>query len=155
LYDLARKRANVGSTVTANLSFVSDSAQTQPDKLSSGGFGNRTAEACLADAWRAYKTEDRSARLLDELANRQILEDAFLDLSETEMIRVQYLLGRFDVSDLFGFFLPGHSEKPIEVVARNGAFGRHRRHLLEPAKFGHRLLVSVLGHPRLLDLLLE
>ena len=51
--------------------------------------------------------------------------------------------------------VPRHRDEPVEVVARDGGFGRHRRHRLEPLQLVDRLPLDVLRHPRLFDLLLQ
>ena len=53
------------------------------------------------------------------------------------------------------FLCHGHRDQPVEVVARDGRFGRHRRHRLEPLQLLDRLLGDLLGHLRLFDLLLQ
>ena len=45
--------------------------------------------------------------------------------------------------------------QPVEIVARDGRLGRHRRHRLEALQLLDGLLLDLLGHPRLFDLLLE
>jgi hypothetical protein len=58
LNDLTGQRANVGATMTANLSFIAHAAQRQAHKLATGGAGDRFAETRLADSRRADKAED-------------------------------------------------------------------------------------------------
>ena len=50
---------------------------------------------------------------------------------------------------------PGHGNQPVEVVARDGRLGRHRRHGLEPFQLLHRLLLDLARHAALFDLLAE
>src|SRR6185437_2063468 len=93
---------------------------------------------------RSDKAEDRSFRILHELAHGEELEDALLDLLKAVVVIVQHLLSVVDGANFFGALLPRHCEKPIEVVARNGRLGGHRGHRLELLQ----LLDSLLLHFR-------
>ena len=63
--------------------------------------------------------------------------------------------GALEIAALLGLLVPGHGDQPVEVVARDGGFRRHRRHRLEPLQLLDRLLLDLLGHLRLFDLLLQ
>ena len=54
-----------------------------------------------------------------------------------------------------GLLAPRERQQPVEVVAHDGGFGRHRRHRLQLLQFGVRLLAGLLGELGLLDALLE
>ena len=64
LDDLSGQRADVGATMTANLSFVTDAAQRKAHKLSASCARNRFSQTRLADSRRADKTENRAFRIL-------------------------------------------------------------------------------------------
>ena len=64
-------------------------------------------------------------------------------------------LGGREVLALARLLGPGHGDQPVEVVARDGGLGRHRRHGLEALELLERLLLGVLGHAGLLDLLAQ
>ena len=66
--------------MTADLGFVMNAAERKPDKLSSRRVGDRFSERSFANARRADKTKDRSLRILDQLANGEKFQNAFLDL---------------------------------------------------------------------------
>ena len=51
--------------------------------------------------------------------------------------------------------MPRHRDQPVEVVARDGRFGGHRRHRFQALQLLDRLLLDVLRHLRLFDLLLQ
>src|SRR5262245_54518089 len=55
LDDLSRKRADVGSPMSADLGFVAHAAQGNAYELSPDGFGDRPAERSFADARRSNK----------------------------------------------------------------------------------------------------
>ena len=95
LDDAAGHRADIGSAVTADLRLIAHAAQRHPVKLAAHGPGDGLAERGLADAGRTDKTEDRSLGGLVQLAHRQILENALLDLVEAVMILVKHFLWHF------------------------------------------------------------
>ena len=50
---------------------------------------------------------------------------------------------------------PGHLDEPVDVVANDGRFRRHRRHQLQLVELRRRLLLRVLRHAGGFDALLE
>ena len=93
LDDLARQCADVGAAMAANFSFIAHAAQRHANKLAAGGLGDRHSQRRLADSRRSNEAEDRALGILHQLAHREILEDALLDLFQPEVIFVQDLLG--------------------------------------------------------------
>ena len=89
LDDVAGQGADVGAPVAADLGLVVHAAQADAHELATHGAGDRLAERGLADARRADEAQDRRLAFGRQLAHRQILDDALLDLLETEMIVVQ------------------------------------------------------------------
>ena len=155
LDDLAGEGADVGAAMAADLRLVAHAAERQPDELAVHRARDRLGQRGLADARRAGEGEDRRLRLLDERADGEELEDAVLDLLEAVVVLVEDLLGALEIAALLRLLVPGHGDQPVEVVARDGRFGRHRRHRLEPLQLLDRLLLDLLGHLRLFDLLLQ
>ena len=64
-------------------------------------------------------------------------------------------VGVLEVAAFLGLLVPRHRDQPVEIVARDGRLGRHRRHGLEALQLLDGLFFDVLGHPRLFDLLLQ
>ena len=93
LDDLARKRADVGSPMAADLRLVAHAAQRNADELPPHGVGDRSAERRLADARRTDKAKDGRLARRSQFENREVLEDAFLDLFQIVVIPIQNLLG--------------------------------------------------------------
>ena len=60
-----------------------------------------------------------------------------------------------DVVVHLGLLFPRALHQPVDVVAHDGRFGRHRRHQLELVELGHRLVARFLRHAGLLNALLE
>ena len=155
LNDLAGQRADVGATMTANFRFVAHAAKRQTHKLAAGGARNRFTQTGFADSRRADKAENRTLRILHQLPHGEILENAFLDLLQTVVIFVENLFSLGQILDLFGLLFPGHAHQPVDVGARNSAFGRHRRHRFQPMQFLHRFLLGLFGHADFFNLLLQ
>ena len=100
--------------MTANLGLVPNAAERHPGQLSAKRVGDRLRQARLADTRRADKAEDRLSRLrrlrltrlgrglLLQLAHRQVLEDAVLDLLQIVVLVVQDLARLGDVDLAFG-----------------------------------------------------
>src|SRR5690606_30530677 len=129
--DAARHRADIGAAVTADFRLISDATERHAHEIASRGLRDRTAERGLADARRADEAEDRAAQLIGARLHREIFEDAVFDLVEAIVVLVEHRLCRIDI--LFDLLLvaPGQREQPIEIIAYNRRFRRHRRHLAE------------------------
>src|SRR5690606_21702347 len=80
--DPARKRTDIGAAVTANLSLVSHAAQGDANERAPRGRRDGLSERCLADSRRPSKAKDGAAVVLGELVNREMLQNALLDLVE-------------------------------------------------------------------------
>src|SRR5262249_7778876 len=120
LNDLPGKRPYVSSAMATNFGLIADAAERQADELSPGRLGDRTTQTGFADTRRTDKTEDRAARLFDQLANGQILQDSLLDLLQAMMVGFQNFMRMADVTYLLAALAPGHSDQPVEIVARYG-----------------------------------
>ena len=155
LDDLAGERADVGAAVAADLRLVADAAERQPHELAVHGARDRLGERRLADPRRPGEGEDRRLRLLHQRADREELEDAVLDLLQPVVVLVEDLLGALEIAALLGLLLPGHGDEPVEIVPGHGRLGRHRGHRLEPLQLLDGLFLDLLGHLRVLDLLLQ
>ena len=83
LEDAAGQRADVGAAVAADLGLVAHAAEREAHELASQGARDRAPERGLAHSGRSDEAEDRAARVGLELAHREVLEDALLDLSRS------------------------------------------------------------------------
>ena len=74
---------------------ISASSRTPPSdmrtNLRPGGLGDRLAERRLAHAGRTDEAQDRRLQLVDALLDREVLDDALLDLLEAVVIGVEDL----------------------------------------------------------------
>jgi hypothetical protein len=98
LDDLAGEGADVGAAVAADLGLVANASQGETYEVPPRGAGDRLRERGLADSRGSDEAEDRPLGGLDELADGEELEDAFLDLLEPVVVLVEDILGELDVA---------------------------------------------------------
>ena len=89
LDDVARQRADVGAPVAADLRLVVHAAQAHAHELAPGRPGDALAERGLAHAGRADEAQDRALARRVQLAHREVLENALLDLVEAVVVGVE------------------------------------------------------------------
>ena len=155
LDDLAGQRADVSAAMAPDLGFVAHSAQRHADKFPSRGLGDGHAQRGFANSRGANETQDRAFGIFHQLPHRQKFQDAFLDLFQAVVVVIQRVLGASDVADLFRALLPRHCQQPVQVVARDGGLGRHRRHGFKLFELLHRLFVHLFGHAGGVNLFLQ
>src|SRR5690606_9035717 len=117
--------------------------------------GDALTERRLADARRADEAQDRATAFRVQLAHREILEDAALDLLEPVVILVEDLARLRDIDALRVELRPRQRDEPVEIRPDHRALGRGLRHRLEAPQLLHRLLVRLFRHPGLLDRLAQ
>ena len=139
--------------MTADLGFVMRSAETDPHEFPARRPRDTLAERGLADTGRADKAQDRAAAARIELLDRQIFEDAPLDLGQPVMVSIENPARLGDVDRGPGFDRPGQLDQPFEIGARHRILTGHLRHPLEPGELALRVLLDLRGHLGLGDLL--
>ena len=143
LNDLAGHGADVGPAVTADLGFVTHAPQRDANKFAPRRLGNRLPKRGFTHTGRADKAHDRAFQLAGPLLHGKIFDDAFFNLFKAIVIIIQHLLCLGEV--FFGARLhaPRDRQDPVEVVAHNSSFGRHRRHVLELLQLGVDLFLGL------------
>ncbi len=131
--------------MTANFRFVPHTAKAHAHIFTPSRLGNRAGQRGLADTRRSNKAQDRALELAGPALDRKILDDAFLDLVETVVITLEHVLGIFEVALDFGLLAPRQVQHPVEIIANDRGFRRHRAHLLELFHFRVGLLPRFLG----------
>ena len=155
LQDPARQRADVGAPVSLDLGLVAHPAEREPEELPPHRARDAAPEAGLADARRTAEAQDRAGVPGAQLAHRQELEDALLDLLEAVVVVAQHARGAGEVGVVLAGPRPGQRGQPVEVVADDAVLaaldrrGLHPRHLLVGAP------ARVVGHARVVDRLLQ
>ena len=132
--------------MAADLGFVVHAAQARAHELEPHGSRDALAERRLADAGRADEAEDRAAARRIELAHREVLEDAPLDLLEAVVVRVEDLARLRDVDGFRVALRPRQRDEPIEVRAHHRMLRRRVRHAFEAPQLLLSLLLDLLGH---------
>src|SRR5688572_12254015 len=150
-----RQRADVSAPMAADLGLVVHPAERDALELAPGRARDRLAERGLADARRADEAQDRALAVRIELAHGKVLEDPALDLVEAEVVLVEHPARFGNIDVLRGFRLPGKLGKPLEIRAQHGTLGAAFAHALQALQLLDRVLVYVLGHARVVDLLLQ
>src|SRR5207302_2990221 len=89
LNDIARQRTDISAPMTADLGLVVHAAQAHAHELAPGRPGDALAERGLANAGRTDEAKDRALARRIELAHREVLEDAPLDLVEPVMVVIE------------------------------------------------------------------
>ena len=130
---------------------VAHASQRHADELAIRRPGNRLAERGLSDSGRSHQTQDGSLELLHPRLHREILHDSFLHLLETVVVGFEHRLRLAEVAAGAGALPPRHVDQPVDVVAHDGGFGRHRRHHLELVQLRRGLGPRLLRHADGLD----
>lgn len=141
--------------MTADFGLIAHAAQRHADELAAGRLGDRLAERGLANAGRSDEAQDRSLQLLLAALHGEIFDDAVLDFVEAEMVGVEHILREGQVLLDLGVLAPRYRKDPVEIVAHDGRFSRHRRHRPQLLQFGLRLFAGLLGELGLLDARLD
>jgi hypothetical protein len=116
---------------------------------------DRPAERGLADARRADEAQDRAARVGLELAHREELEDAVLDLLDVVVILVQDLPGMVEIEVVLGGLVPGQRRDPLQVAADDAVLGGRGGQALEPLQLAVGLAPDLLGEVDRVELLAQ
>ncbi len=154
----SRQGADVGAPVAADLGLVADAAQADARELAPQGAGHGLAERRLAGSGGADQGQDHPALALVHAAlaaqapDRQVLEDALLDLLQAGVVRVEDLAGLVHVQPLVGARVPGQRDHPLQVGADHPGL-RAVGLALEPRELALGLHAGRLGHAGGLDAL--
>ena len=155
LDDVPRQRTDVGSPVSAYFRLIVHASQACAHELAAGCLGDTLPKRGLAYAGRADEAQDRALARRIELAHREILEDAPLDLVEPVVVFIEDASRLGDVDGRLALGRPGQIDQPVEIGADHRIFARAFLHPLQALQLLARLLLDFLGHLRLGDRLVE
>ena len=154
-----RQRADVRAPVAADLGLVADAAERHPHELAVERARDRLADRRLAGAGRPDQGQDRARPLvvrdpavLAELAHREVLDDAVLDVVEPGVVGVEHFPRADRVERLVAPLRPRHGDEPVEVRADHRGLAARVAHRLEAPQLALGLRPHVLGHAGFLDL---
>ena len=150
--DRPRHRADIGAPVAADLRLVADPADRDALELAPERLRDRPAEAGLPHPRAARRSRGSGpCELRVQLAHRQVLEDAVLDLLQVVVIGVEDLARVGDVKVVLGGAAPRQLDQPLEIGADDAVLGGRRRQALQAPQLAIGLLSGVLGEVRRLD----
>ena len=155
VHDAAGHRADVGSAVAADIRLIPHAAEAHTDIFAPECPGDRLTDTGFAGAGRADEQQDGACLLLLEIHDRNLLDDALLDLLQTVMILVQHLLRLIEIHEFWRLRLPGQRRDKIQIVVEHAVLLRLLSLLSEPVQNLLGLLPRRLVHAGLRDLLLE
>ncbi len=141
--------------MTADFSLVTHAAERHTDIFTAGSLGNRTGKRGLADAGRSDEAEDRALDLGRASLHREILDNALLDLFKTKVIVAKYAFGKVQVLLDLRLLAPRNGQQPVEIVADDRCFGRHRAHATQLLQLSLGLFAGFLGKLGLVDAFFE
>ena len=153
LNDLAGQRADVCAAMAANFGFVANAAERHADEFAARGATDRRGERSLAHSRRPEEAQNRALRILHELADGEIFQNALLDFFQAVMVFGENLFRALDVANFLRALFPRHGQQPVKIVARNGGFRGHRRHHFQPLQLLQGLFLRPFGHAGRFDLL--
>src|SRR6266481_7925319 len=79
LHDVAGQRADVGTSMTADLRLIVHAAETHTSELESERFRDALSQRSFADSGRTDETQDGTAAFGIQFSHCEELEDALLD----------------------------------------------------------------------------
>ncbi len=152
LDDAAGQRADVGPAMPADLRLVAYTAERDAHELPPHRPRDRASERGLTDPRRTGEAENRTARILSQLANAEELEDSVLHDREMRVVVIEDLARLFEPKPIDRAAIPGQVDDPVEIIAHDLRLGPVRMHPLEPPQLANRLFAGRTGKIRFLDL---
>ena len=120
---------NKSAAVAADLGFILDPTQRQPDIFTARGFRQRFTDRCFTDTRRSGQTHDfRTGLILNSFFRQpslhgQLLDDLVLDLIKTVMVIIQNFAGMGGIVVNLAGLVPGHIKQPVEIILDYRRFG--------------------------------
>ena len=141
--------------MATDFGLIAHAAERHANEFTAGCLGNGFAERGFANAGRPNEAEDRPFHLVGAALHGKIFDNPFLHLVETEVIGIENALREGQITLDLALYAPWQAQQPIEIVAHDGGFRRHRAHLPKLLDFGFSALAGFLRELGVLDLLLE
>jgi len=169
----ARHGADVGPPEAANLGLVADAAQRHASEAAAHRAGDGRAQRGLAYAGRTHKAQDDAFALaadvvdmavvgrqlvgafLPQLADRQVLQDALLDVFQAVVVLVQHGARVLDIEVIFGGDVPRQADHPIEIGPDHAIFRRRRGQPGEAIELAAGFALGLFRHAGLVDFAAE
>ena len=130
--------------MAADLSLIVHAAERDAGVIAPQCAGDAQRDGRFAHARRADQTQDLPRQLRCELAHGQRLQNALLDLFQTEVVSVEDARRSADVQPLLRAPAPRQLQYKIEIIAQQRRLGRGGRLLGEPAALAEELFFGLL-----------
>src|SRR6185369_7469548 len=119
LDDATRHRADVRTTMTAQLSFIAHAAERHSFKLAAERTRDRSSERRLANARRSNEQQYRTLRVGPKFDHGEKFENAFLNVFEPVVIFIENATSFRQIEFIFRRLQPRQFENKIEVRAND------------------------------------
>ena len=116
LHDPARHRSHIGSSVTTDLSLITNTAQADPDTFSPKSSGNALADAGFTRTGSSHKKQDGTGLLLIQRHDCKLLDDPFFHLTKPVVILIQYFFCLVQIDLGSRFLLPGKGSHKVQIL---------------------------------------
>ena len=127
-----RHSPHIGAAMAADLRLIPYAPQGGTDKLPAQGLGHRTSQRGLAHPRRPHQAQNRRILPVSQLAHRQELQDALLDLFQPVVVAIQHSRCRLDVVDILRQALPRHGQQVVNIGADNSSLLGHALSPFQP-----------------------
>ena len=138
--------------MTADLGFVPHAAQTDAHIFAAKAFGDGARNTGLANARRAYQTDDLCLHVRCQLAHGQHFQNAVLDLFQAVVVPIQNLLGAVDIQIIHGHGVPRQIQTGIQIGTDDRGFLIAALHPGQAVYLLEQFFLAVLGKVQLPDL---
>ena len=101
--------------MSANLRLVVQTTQGDATELATKSRSYRFTQRSLTNSRRAVETEDWRLQIALQLDYGEVLQDAVLDLLQTEVVRVELLASALEVEVILGHLIPRQVDHQLQV----------------------------------------
>src|SRR6185312_7081111 len=144
--DVARQGTDIGAAMAADLGLIVHAAQARAHELEAERPRDTLTEGRLTHSRRAHEAEDGASALGIELAHREILQDAPLDLLQPVVVLVEHAPRPPDVDVLHVRPAPGQPHQQVQVCAQHAVLGARLAHALQTLQLFAGLLLGLRRH---------
>src|SRR5215472_15658028 len=135
LNNIARKRADVGTPMAADIRHIMDSTQTLAHELAIHRPGDALPEGSLADSRGTHQTQNGAFPFRHELTNREKFNNALFHFLETVMVGIENFTRLRKIDLFFSKNTPRQLRQPVQISPYHRVFSRHLGNTLEPSQF--------------------
>ena len=131
--------------MTADFGFVVNAAQAYADVFTVERSRDALPEACLPGSGRACEDQDRALTALFELHDREMFDNALLDVRDTVVIGIEDFSCFRDV-DVLDFRFPRQFQQQVQVIDHYVVFAALGIGLFQLRRFADPDLLDIVRH---------